>query len=588
MSNMSKETEPDATSIDLPALLASDRNLLRRFLDTIGDALFMVDAEHNITYWNRQAERLTGFTAAEVLGRHCLVGIRCERCLYECKLFDLGTLEQARISLRTKDGQTLQVRKTAFLLHNDDGQILGGVELLRDETELAERIESCRSQRQEIAERERLQAAVLGSIREGVLTINPNFQITSFSRRAEEISGYRAEDAIGRHCHDVIQSRLCDGDCPAQHCVDTGDPEADRITETKTASDSSLPMAEVAVPLRNEQGETLGTVLLIEDRRAEALELGLGGPDSASSFHGIIGRSPAMRRVFQIIEQVAPTDVTVLLTGESGTGKELAAKALHQRSGRRSGPFQAINCAALPETLLESELFGHVKGSFTGADRTRAGRIEAAEGGSLLLDEIGEMTLALQAKLLRFLQEREYQRVGDSATRTADVRVLAATNRDIKHEVSAGRFREDLYYRIRVIPIEIPPLRERREDIPLLAARLLGELAPTRGRPELSLSPAAIQRLTDHSWPGNVRELINALEYAIALSPGRRIRAADLPPEIAATRKRYTTPEDSSEQEADLIREALAANDGNRSRTARYLGMNRVTLYRKMKKYGIE
>ncbi len=573
------------TPLDLAQLLSTNVPLLSRFLDTLGDALFVVDTAQNITYWNAQAEKLTGFKAEEVLGRHCLSGIRCERCLYECKLFDVGTLEDAKITLRTKDGRNLQVSKNAFVLEDEQGAVIGGVELLRDETELVERIESCRSQRLEIEHRERLQAAVLGSIREGVVTIDRNFQITSFSRRAAAITGHRAEDVLGRYCHDVIKSALCDSNCPAQHCVDTGAQEADRTTETLTAGGAALPMAETAVPLRNEDGETLGTVLLIEDRRSadEAVTSGTG-----AAFQGIIGRSRPMRRVFQIIDQVAPTDVTVLLTGESGTGKELVARALHQRSTRRNGPFQAINCAALPETLLESELFGHVKGAFTGADRTRPGRIEAAQGGSLFLDEIGEMSLALQAKLLRFLQEREYQRVGDSQTRTADVRVLAATNRDLKEEVASNRFREDLYYRIRVIPIELPPLRERREDIPLLAARLLADLAPKRGRPELTLSPAAIQRLSEHAWPGNVRELINALEYAIALSPGRRIRASDLPVEMSGKPQRYSASQAVPEQEADRIREALAANGNNRTRTARYLGMDRVTLYRKMKKYGID
>ncbi|MDY0000973.1 MAG: sigma 54-interacting transcriptional regulator [Polyangia bacterium] len=569
--------------MDLARILGADRALLVRFLDTIGDALFVVDAERRITWWNRQAELLTGFGAEEVIGRSCLAGIKCERCQYECRLFEQGTLEDARISLRSKDGRQLQVRKNAFVLADDEGRVLGGVELLRDETELVERIESCRAQRGIIEERERLQAALLGSIKEGVLTIDPSFRITSFSRRAEEITGRRAEEVIGLHCHDVIGSPLCDGDCPAEHCVRTGDSEAERTTESLDSGGRPLPMAEVAVPLRDESSAVLGTVLIIEDRRGQP---GLEA-EEAWSFQGIIGRSKAMRRVFQVVEQVAPTDVTVLLTGESGTGKELVAHAIHQRSGRRAGPFQAINCAALPDTLLESELFGHSRGAFTGADRARPGRIEAASGGSLFLDEIGEMSLALQAKLLRFLQDHEYQRVGENETRTADVRVLAATNRDLKEAVAKGLFREDLYYRIRVIPIELPPLRARPDDIPLLAARLLAELAPRRGRPELTLTPAAIQRLCGYQWPGNVRELVNALEYAVALSPGRRIRAVDLPSELSGPSARYSAPRSDPSDEKDRILEALAKHDGNRTRAAQYLGMDRVTLYRKMKRFGL-
>jgi len=246
-----------------------------------------------------------------------------------------------------------------------------------------------------------------------------------------------------------------------------------------------------------------------------------------------------------------------------------------------------MNCAALPETLLESEMFGHVRGAFTGAERDRTGRIEEAAGGSLFLDELGEMSLSLQAKLLRFLQEREYQRVGESRTRTADVRVVAATNRHLVDEVAAGRFREDLYYRIKVIPIELPPLRDRADDIPLLAAHLLADLAPRRNRPGLTLTPATLQQLVAYAWPGNVRELINALEYAITLAPGRRIRVNDLPPELAGAQGRYKSSGAEPELEQERIEEALRVHQGNRTRTARYLGMDRVTLYRKMKKYGI-
>ena len=571
-------------SMDLATLLAADTQLLARFLDTVGDALIVVDAEQNITYWNHQAELLTGFTAAEVVGRHCLSAMRCEKCLYECNLFERKTIEGARISLRAKDGRDLQVRKTAFVLEDDEGNTVGGIEFLRDETELTQRIQDCSAARSLVEDRERLQAAILGSIREGVITIDAEFHITSFSRRAEVITGRLAADVLGLHCHDVLTSPLCDTACPAQHCLDTGDEEAERTTEIVTGSGTSRAIGEVAVPLRDEGGNPIGSLLLIEDR---STQVDVMSQVDGATFCGIIGRSKAMRRVFRVIEQVAPTDVTVLLTGESGTGKEKVAKALHERSGRRHGPFQAINCAALPETLLESELFGHMRGAFTGADRDHPGRIEATAGGTLFLDELGEMPLSIQAKLLRFLQEREFQRVGDNKTRTADVRVIAATNRDLQAEVAAGRFREDLYYRVRVIPIELPPLRDRRGDIPLLAAHLLDDIGTKRGRPDVSLTPATLQRLVDHPWPGNVRELINALEYAVALAPSRRIRASDLPPELVGRTQRYSATRESDDLEQDRIAEALRLHDGVRSRTARYLGMDRVTLYRKMKKYGI-
>jgi len=312
---MTKKTSP----LDLVNLLAGNTSLLGRFLNTVGDALFVVDAEQNITYWNHQAELLTGYAADEVLGRHCLSGIRCEKCLYKCNLFEKGSIGDAQITLRSKDGRTLQVRKNAFVLKDDDGEIIGGIELLRDETELTARIDSCRSQRVEIEVRERLQAAVLGSITEGVVTIDLDFRITSFSRRAEEITGRVAAEVIGMHCHDVLTSPLCDKDCPAQHCLDTGDEEAERSTEIVTAAGHMLPISEVTVPLKDVDSSAIGSVIVIEDRSAHTAAL--DAVDIDASFCGIVGRSEAIRKVFRIIEQAAPTDVTVLLTGESGTGK---------------------------------------------------------------------------------------------------------------------------------------------------------------------------------------------------------------------------------------------------------------------------
>jgi len=571
-------------ALNLPGLLSADRALLERFLNTLGDALFVVDARNRVVYWNLQAEKLTGFKAEEVLGQHCLAAIRCENCLSQCNLFERGAIADAKVTIATKGGRRLNVSKNAFVLADAEGRTIGGVELLRDETALFEQMEACRQEREKVEARERLQAAILGSIREGVLSIDRDWRITAFSRRAEAVTGWRAEEAIGRFCHEVIGSELCKNGCPALHCLETGDEEAERTTTMTAADGSPLPATEIAVPLRDETGAAIGSLLIVEDRRRLAADIAEG----SAHFAGMIGASKAMRQVFRVVAQVAPTEATVLVGGESGTGKERVARALHALSKRRTGPFEAVNCAALPETLLESELFGHVKGAFTGAVRDQLGRIERAEGGTLFLDEIGDLKPALQAKLLRFLQEKEYQRVGEGKTRQADVRLVAATNRDLAAAVKSGEFREDLFYRLNVIPIILPPLRERMEDVPLLAANLLNALAKERGRPELSLTPAGLGRLMHHSWPGNVRELINVLEYAIALAPGRRIGPGDLPPTLSDAPVRYSRPEEGDDGEARRIADALAAHRGNRSRAARALGMNRVTLYRKLKRYRLE
>ncbi|HSD28387.1 MAG TPA: sigma-54 dependent transcriptional regulator [Vicinamibacteria bacterium] len=325
---------------------------------------------------------------------------------------------------------------------------------------------------------------------------------------------------------------------------------------------------------------------------------------AASPFPGLIGRSPAMERIFRLIENLEHSEATVLLTGESGTGKEVVAHAIHARSPRRAGPFVAVNCGALPGELLESELFGHVRGAFTGAVRDRAGRFELAAGGTLFLDEVADLPLHLQVKMLRVLQERSFERVGESAPRTSDARIVAATNVDLRRAVQDGRFREDLYYRLRVVPIEIPPLRERREDIEPLATFLLARVGARQGR-ALRFSPDVLRLLLEHTWPGNVRELENALEYAVAVCKGQTILPEDLPggvgvapfhPSAAGVRAHAAHPEsrpngshraDADVLDAARIRGALEACRWKRSEAARVLSLSRTTLWRRMRELGL-
>ncbi len=302
----------------------------------------------------------------------------------------------------------------------------------------------------------------------------------------------------------------------------------------------------------------------------------------------IVGRSQALREVLERVLRVAPTDATVLLTGESGTGKELVARALHAASRRAPHPFVPVNCAAITETLLESELFGHAKGAFTGAVRTRRGLFEEASGGTLLIDEIGETTPNFQAKLLRALQEGEIRRVGESMPVKVNVRVIAATNQDLKKAIAEKRFREDLFYRLNVVPLRIPPLRERPEDIPLLAAHFLGRHNRRTGEHK-ALTAEALQRLLDHPWPGNVRELENMVEQAAALSAGPEIRAPDIRFEAGAPSEAAPTLADAVEvAEGRAIRAALVRAGGDLGRVARDLGISATTLWRKMKRLGLE
>ena len=317
--------------------------------------------------------------------------------------------------------------------------------------------------------------------------------------------------------------------------------------------------------------------------------------DAKFGLENIIGESPAMQEIFEIVQQVAPTRATVLLRGESGTGKELVAKAIHQLSPRAQQPFVAVHCAALAPTLLESELFGHEKGAFTGAHERRIGRFEQAQGGTLFLDEIGEIDATLQVKLLRFLGERTFERVGSNKTLTADIRLIAATNQNLEERVKTGEFREDLFFRLRVVEIRLPPLRERPADIPLLAHRFLREFARENGKPVNDFTADALEWLMNYSWPGNVRELRTAIEHAVVLCRGEKISARDLPPPVRAGQPsgRSASPlarNDLTVKEAEkqLITRALKETSGNRTLAAKKIGMSRRTFHRKLHLYHLE
>jgi len=354
-------------------------------------------------------------------------------------------------------------------------------------------------------------------------------------------------------------------------------------------------------PVHNSQQDPMGHIVMYRDvskeveseqMKAEVLRLRseLG---TTYAFDGMVGKSKNMQEVYALMQRAAESDITVLVQGESGTGKELVAKLIHYNSARKTEPFVAVNCAAIPETLIESELFGHERGAFTGASTRRIGQFEHAQGGTVLLDEIGDMPIALQAKLLRVLEEREIQRVGGTATIPIDIRVIAATNRDLESAVQEGEFRADLFYRLAAFPLVIPPLREHREDIPLLVAHFLQDHAERVNESMRGISPAALQVLLAHDWPGNVRELRNAIERALLLESTDRLQVSNLPPQLSAMVPSPTDPGGLAhplslqEVERRAVAHALEASDWNITKAAQVLNVNRVTLYRKLRKYNL-
>ena len=451
-------------------------------------------------------------------------------------------------------------------------------------------------------------AAILNSVWEAVITVDRDHRISSFNRAAERLVGISAADAERRDCREVLSASFgpAQHDCPMGDLTEGGKPRTDVDGTLVRADGRIVPISASWTFLEDPSGERVGFVLSF--RSFEEIERIAEERRAKFPYGGIIGKTPRIRLIFELIETIRDTDSTVLITGESGTGKGLFARAIHDLSPRRDRPFVKVTCAALSENLLESELFGHVKGAFTGAVADKVGRFEAADGGTIFLDEIGDVSPPLQVRLLRVLQEREFERVGSSRTQTVDVRVIAATNRDLKELMRAGRFREDLFYRLHVIPVAIPPLRARKEDIPLLVEHVLGHLK-RRGLDRVrAVSPEAMCCLIGYPWPGNVRELENVLERGAVCARGAILSVADLSEEVRehCRPRRGEAPlpgggasvvpaadhpkaaPRSGMEEKERILAALEAGRWNRGDAAAALGIDRSTLWRKMKRLGID
>jgi PAS domain S-box-containing protein len=426
---------------------------------------------------------------------------------------------------------------------------------------------------------------ILDSLAEGVVTIDSHGRITAFNRGAEALTGLLRADVLGRVCQEVF-GPCCGGVCIIGETLKTGQPLRDRPGLLKHTDGRVRPVAVTTNLLTDAKGRVHGAVGTIRDLTREAsLEQELKG---RWKLEDLVSRSPRMQKLFDLVPAVAQSSSTVLITGESGTGKELLARAIHARSGRAEGPFVAVNCGALPDNLLEAELFGFRKGAFTDAKTDKPGRFERARGGTIFLDEIGEVSAAMQVRLLRVLQERTFEPLGATEAVQADVRVVAATNRDLKRMVEDGSFRLDLFYRLNVVRLELPALRERTKDIPLLAEHFVDRLNRLQGRRVPGISDAALAVLAAQRYPGNVRELENLIERAFVLCGSGPIEVEHLPEELqpaAVVAGETASPLVRAEGEA--LAAALRQHRGNRAAVAEALGIHRATLYRKMREHGL-
>jgi PAS domain S-box-containing protein len=428
---------------------------------------------------------------------------------------------------------------------------------------------------------------------EGVFSIDRKFRITSFNHTAERISGFSRHDVMGRYCWEIFRSNRCRKNCPLSRALDTGETRMDQEVTTFNANgERQLLLVNVNV-VKDGQGSPVGAVETFRSVRLDdTSSLSVSTWDQGLT--GIVGKSTVMHSVMSRLADVAATEANVLISGESGTGKELLAQAIHRFSHFRKGPFAAVNCASLAESLLESELFGHEKGAFTGADRDKPGRFELARGGTLFLDEIGEMKPGLQVKLLRVIEQKVFERVGGTTSIPLHARIISATNQDLKKARLEGRFREDLYYRLRTVPLVLPPLRDRREDIPLLIDHFIKKLNTKYHKRVRSVDPKAVKRLSRYHWPGNVRELERCLEYAFVFVKGPVIFNHYLPEledelQPASETARIADFPGGQKQPLDgtAIRRALQQCEGRRQEAADLLGISRTSMWRYMKKQGL-
>jgi PAS domain S-box-containing protein len=429
---------------------------------------------------------------------------------------------------------------------------------------------------------------ILDSINEGVFSVDHQWRITAFNRAAERITGVCRQDALGRQCSEVFRASICEGSCALRRTFSSGKPVVGATANIIAVNGNRIPIRISTALLRNQDGEVTGGVETFQDlSHVEQLRKEL---EARYTFEDIVARSAAMRNLFKILPQIAASSSTVLIEGESGTGKELFARAIHHLSTRSKKRFVAVNCAALPDTLLESELFGYKAGAFTDAKKDKSGRFALADGGTIFLDEIGDISPAMQVRLLRVLQERCIEPLGATESQKVNVRVLAATNKNLSQLVREDKFREDLFYRIRVVYLKIPPLRERREDIPLLVDHLAAKFNSLQEKEIGGVSPDVLARLMEYDYPGNVRELENIIEQAFVLCRGGQIGMEHLPVELRpapSTPNAAVTAVDMRSAQIQMMESALARNRGNRRQAARELGINPSTLYRRLKAAGL-
>ena len=559
----------------------------------IPDGIAVIAKDRNILVFNEAASRITSYDEDEVIGKpfEFLFSKRPEDQKFIHQSLD-ENLAFSNISMNITDGKGNVKNVLASITPiKRDENVLSVVFVFRDTKEMLALAEEIQQKTFELIDQKNKLDAIFNSNIEGTFTIDNDWTVTSFNTSAEKITGYKKSEAIGKKCWDIFNSSLCRNGCHMEQTIQKGKPMIGNELEIMHKDGKKIPIRVNSGILINNKNENIGAVeTFIDISEIKNLSEHLS---DIFKYENIVGRNKEIKQIITVLESVSQTDSSVLITGESGTGKELAARAIHINSPRKTGPFIAVNCSAFVESLIESELFGHEKGSFTGAIKTKIGKFELAKGGTLFLDEIGDLSLAVQTKFLRVLETREFERVGGNKTIKVEARIIAATNKHLSEEISVGRFREDLFYRINVINIHLPPLRERMDDLPLIVNHFI-ELFNTKFRKEIrQFSSQAFDILMEYEWPGNIRELENVIEHCFVLCNGKVIQVECLPKRLREQKKTVITSSNVIQKngfkdvERELIISVLDKYDGNRTKAAKELNINPSTLWRKIKKLGI-
>jgi PAS domain S-box-containing protein len=555
----------------------------------VPDGIVVIGKDSKVIVFNEAASRITGFIEDDVVGKDFRVLFSKNNNDAELILESIEenrTYSNLSINITDSKNRVKNVLSSITPIQKDD-EVLSAVLVFRNTKEMLAMAEEIEEKTTELIDQKNKLDAIFNSNIEGTFTIDNDWNVTSFNRSAEKITGFKKSEAIGKKCWEIFKSSICRNGCHMEQTMLKGKSTIGNELEIVNKRGVKVPIKVNSAILLNNKNEKIGAVeTFIDMSEIKNLSDHL---KTQFKFSNIIGNNKNMEKVFTLLESVAETDSSVLVTGESGTGKELVARAIHLSSNRSKGPFIALNCSAFAETLIESELFGHEKGAFTGAINSKIGRFELANNGTLFLDEIGDISLQVQTKLLRVLETHQFERVGGNKVIKINVRIIAATNKDILKEINEGRFREDLYYRINVMNIHLPPLRERMDDFPLLVNHFINKYNKKFLKNVTHFSPNAFDFLQNYSWPGNIRELENVIEHCFVVCKYDVIQTEHLPDRIKL--KSFAEGDNTTNliqnAERNLLIEVLKKHNGNKSRASGELNINPSTLWRKMKKLGI-